>query len=104
MHECESDRNAGVLERHLLTQADVGFVEVDLLTNTVLHLASLERDLGYEPGEVGGQLDRWFGLVHPADRQQCIERFQQHIRGETSNYRSEHRMIRRDGSTVWIRA
>ncbi|GAB4182548.1 MAG: hypothetical protein Fur006_18530 [Coleofasciculaceae cyanobacterium] len=46
------------------------------------------------------RLDTWLDAVHPEDRQQIINSWERLLRGETVE--SEYRVIRPDGSMVWV--
>ena len=58
--------------------------------------------LGYESGELPMTLDTWKELAHPADLIQATEDLQRYFAGETTNYRNNQRLKRKDGSWQWI--
>lgn len=68
----------------------------------VIHSDRLVSMLGYAPGELKPEVDTWNFLVHPDDRAAALARLRCHIAGETATYRSEHRMLTRDGQYKWI--
>ena len=41
--------------------------------------------------------------IHSGDRNAVNERLQQHLAGATDRFESEHRMVHRDGHTIWVR-
>ncbi|MBT9558025.1 MAG: PAS domain-containing protein [Myxococcales bacterium] len=60
------------------------------------------RMLGYEPSEITQHVSSWERLVHPDDLPAALAAVRSHLSGESSSYRSEHRLRRRDGSWTWI--
>ncbi|MGE4157530.1 MAG: response regulator [Planctomycetota bacterium] len=61
-----------------------------------------KKMLGFAPDEVAHELDSWKNLVHPDDIHWVIEEVQKHIRGETPQYITTHRVRCKDGSYKWI--
>lgn len=68
---------------------------------TVFNLRWAEM-LGYRPDEVAPDVSVWERLVHPDDKPVIASSLEPHLRGETPQYESEHRMRHRDGSWVWV--
>ncbi|MGJ3261695.1 MAG: sensor domain-containing protein [Salinarimonas sp.] len=60
--------------------------------------------LGWKPGDVPEALRSWIVLVHPDDVAGANARLEQHMRGETPDYRAEFRMRTADGGWRWILA
>ncbi|MGP9820176.1 sensor domain-containing protein [Salinarimonas sp. NSM] len=60
--------------------------------------------LGYEPDAVPEAAASWVALVHPDDVAHARARLDQHMRGETPDYRAEFRMRAADGGWRWILA
>ncbi len=58
--------------------------------------------LGHAEEEIGNDPDEWQRRVHPEDRAQTLAKIQAHLDGETPGYASEHRMLCKDGSWIWI--
>jgi diguanylate cyclase (GGDEF)-like protein/PAS domain S-box-containing protein len=58
--------------------------------------------LGYAEAEVGNTLEEWKSRVHPDDLDGVLALLQQHLAGQTRLYRSEHRMLAKDGRWRWI--
>ncbi len=57
--------------------------------------------LGYTRDELIGGLA--FNLVHPADQSMNLQEFQRLRQGEVTALEFEHRYLRKDGQTVWVR-
>jgi diguanylate cyclase (GGDEF)-like protein/PAS domain S-box-containing protein len=58
--------------------------------------------LGYAPGELGLDFERWLSLVHPNDREDVETRVRLIFNGETDRFEAEYRMRHRQGHWVWI--
>lgn len=58
--------------------------------------------LGYQDDEIIHVLDSWKNLVHPDDLNKVLEVVQGHLDGKTDSYRTEHRMLCKDGRYIWI--
>ncbi len=71
-------------------------------TNKVFFSKRWKEMLGYAEHEVGDDLEEWSSRVHPEDWEPTVALVQQHLRGETPIYISEHRVRCKDGSYKWI--
>lgn len=58
--------------------------------------------LGFQPKDLTGQVSDFISCLHPEDKALIMERVEQCLSGEISNYYSEHRMIRRNGEIMWV--
>jgi PAS domain S-box-containing protein len=58
--------------------------------------------LGYTEREIENKFSEWEKRVHPDDLQKALEAMQAHLKGETSAYMNEHRLLHKDGSWRWI--
>ena len=67
-----------------------------------LFAPDLARILGFEEEEIGSDLKDWLKLVPKDDQINVLSRAQAHIKGLTPRYECEHRMLRKDGRTVWL--
>ncbi len=79
-----------------------GLWDWNLSTNEVYFSTMWKKMLGYDEAEVDNHLDAWSRLVHPDDLTSTMEELNKHLRGETSIYISEHRLLCKDGSYKWI--
>lgn len=69
------------------------------------HLGHNERwfgILGFEEGEIADHLDAFSQQLHPDDRSMVWERIQRLLNGTDAHYSSEHRMVKKDGSVIWV--
>ena len=60
--------------------------------------------LGYEPGELPGELGTWERLVHPEDKPHASRCIEEHMHGRTTSYECEHRLRCKDGAWGWVLA
>lgn len=92
-------------ERHQLAldTSRIGVWELNLSTSE-LSWDSRMRELYGVPGDIGQvTTDTWLTALHPDDRLQASEEFEQALKdGQT--YHSNFRVITREGVTRWIRA
>ena len=58
--------------------------------------------LGFQAGEIGDHLEAFVGQLHPDDRSSVWQQIQRLLDGADSHYESEHRMVRKDGSVIWV--
>ena len=97
-HEREIARMRAALE-----DADFGVREWDVAGGRMHYSRQWLQQLGYAVGELDDGLDSWEALVHPSDLGRCRQELERHVSGLSSNYRSEHRMRRRNGDYIWVR-
>lgn len=86
--------------RFALDGAGMGVYDWDVATGAVKFSPAWKRLHGVT--EVRGSYEDWTDRLHPEDRARVIELVMRHVRGETEEYHSEHRMRRPDGSDVWV--
>jgi len=77
------------------------FIENETVVNTI-HGPGCEAITGYSPGEFSTDTNLWFKVIHPVDREQVVHFVSEAVKGNF--YTSmEHRIIRKDGTTIWVR-
>lgn len=79
-----------------------GVWDWNLQTNFVYYSHQWKAMLGYDDHEIGDTLEEWENLVHPEDKPFVLKEINRHFAGETSSYKSEHRIKCKDGSFKWI--
>jgi two-component system, LuxR family, sensor kinase FixL len=82
----------------------VGVWDLNLETKELYVDPRLKALLGFREDEIGNHLDEWIQRLHPEDRGATTALAQAHIRGETSFYEFEHRVLHKDGSIRWFLA
>lgn len=85
-----------------LASAGQGVWDVDLRHGRTSYSATWTDMLGYRPGELDGDPDRWLTLVHPDDLARVVAADDAYEEGSAEYFESEFRMRRKDGSYVWI--
>ncbi|MGY0793747.1 PAS domain-containing protein [Azospirillum argentinense] len=85
-----------------LASARAGTFDTDLRTRTIIWSAESYRLFGMEPNGTSINLDTWFDLIHPEDRRRVLSERARIIRETDPIYRVEHRVLRPDGSMLWI--
>jgi PAS domain S-box-containing protein len=58
--------------------------------------------LGYRPGEIDFTQVEWRDRLHPEERERVLDSVARHVRGETAEFREEHRLRHRDGHWIWV--
>lgn len=58
--------------------------------------------LGYEPEEIGSDVDEWFKRVHPEELSRLKTAIRGHIDGILPYYESQYRMLHKDGTYRWM--
>lgn len=59
---------------------------------------------GYPEDALESDVPTWAHRIHPEDQGKVREAIDRHLRGETELYETEHRVLRADGSYVWVLA
>jgi PAS domain S-box-containing protein len=81
-----------------------GFWDWDVPSGRVTFSRRWASMLGYELEELEPTLSTWEGKVHADDLPCARASIDAHLRGETEQYRSEHRARHKDGRWIWILA
>lgn len=81
-----------------------GLWDWNLKTNCAYHSKQFARMLGYEENELPYTSEAWSGLLHPDDREEAFRKVDDYIHKRSSFYESVFRMIKKDGSHIWVMA
>ncbi len=73
-------------------------------TNRVFFSTQWKAMLGYNIDEIGNTFDEWDKRVHPEDKDQVYIDLNSLLDNQETFYRSEHRVLCKDGSYKWILA
>ncbi len=84
--------------------AEDGFWHWDLKSQLFEFSPSWAALLGYEEGELKPNVDVWFSRVHPGYLSQLRNQLSAHIDGHSAQFRNEHRILRKDGTYLWVLA
>jgi diguanylate cyclase (GGDEF)-like protein/PAS domain S-box-containing protein len=97
----ENDLNKDRLEL-ALEAAGLDLWENDLVSGEVTRRAlKTFAELGYTEEESFAYMDDMFAIVHPDDIPVIREAINDHLAGTTPQYRSEFRLLAKNGSWVW---
>jgi PAS domain S-box-containing protein len=88
--------------RDVMAATQEGIWDWQVSTGQVLHNDQWYRLLGFSEGEIADNVEAFSAHVHPDDRPIVWERIQALMSGATSNYHSEHRMVQKDGTVIWV--
>jgi PAS domain S-box-containing protein len=90
-------------ERLRLAQcaARVGTWEWNLTTGESTWSEGIYKLLGLEPGDGNASVEDFIGFIHPQDRDRALRKVESVI-SDSGMYYDEFRIIRRDGSIVWL--
>ena len=86
----------------LLRGASDGLWDWDLETNEMHFCERWKAMLGYQEQELNSRPDEWFNRVHPEDIERVQSEIMSHLLGLSSQFQSEHRVRREDGSYRWM--
>jgi PAS domain S-box-containing protein len=71
-------------------------------TNKVFFSTQWKKMLGYEESEISDSLDEWKKRIHPKDIKEVEFNLDAHLKGKTSIYQNEHRLLCKNGKYKWI--
>ncbi|HEX5761265.1 MAG TPA: EAL domain-containing protein [Thermoanaerobaculia bacterium] len=85
-----------------LQGANDGLWDWDLKSGNVYFSPRWKSMLGFESEEVGSEPREWFDRVHPDDLMVLKAEISAHRAGGTPHFKSEHRMLHKDGTYRWV--
>jgi PAS domain S-box-containing protein len=83
---------------------NVGIFEKNFVTGDVFVSDRWKQMLGFAVNELSGGGREWQARIHPDDHDRVISQLQAHLRGENDFYRSEYRLLCKDGQYKWVEA
>jgi len=86
----------------VLTATREGIWDWHVASGRVVHNQQWFRILGFAEGEITGHVDAFSARIHPDDKPLVWQRLRQLLSGEMAFYSSEHRMVCKDGSIIWV--
>jgi PAS domain S-box-containing protein len=87
--------------RYALDATQEGIWDWNITTGLVTHNSRWCQIVGLDDNHLQHQLERFAELLHPDDREAVMQRLQLCLDGK-ARYQSEHRMVLKDGSEVWV--
>lgn len=88
--------------RDVMAATQEGIWDWHVGTGQVTHNEQWYRLLGFSKGEIADNVEAFSSHVHPDDRQRVWDQIQALLQGTTQSYHSEHRMVQKDGSVIWV--
>lgn len=86
----------------ILEGAELGTWDWDIKTGHVIYNERWVTMLGYKPIEIEPNIHVWEKIIHPSDREWVVKTVKDHLAGKTPHYETEHRLICKDGSIIWV--
>jgi PAS domain S-box-containing protein len=99
----EALRAAEARYRTLVEQLPLVTYAVDLKSRAVIYVSpQIEELLGYPPARWLSEIQNWYSVVHPADRDRVLAATEvAHAGGRA--FSGEYRLVASDGRVVWVR-
>lgn len=88
--------------QEVMTATQEGLWDWHLPTGKVIHNDHWWSILGFSEGEIADNVDAFSAHLLAEDRPRVWESLQRLLSGSTTYYHSEHRMLRKDGSVIWV--
>jgi diguanylate cyclase (GGDEF)-like protein/PAS domain S-box-containing protein len=82
--------------------ANDGIWDWDLKTGQIYYSTRWKSMLGYQDEEINNSPNEWFSRIHPEDIEQTKLDISAHLKGVTSHFENEHRMLHKDGTYRWV--
>jgi diguanylate cyclase (GGDEF)-like protein/PAS domain S-box-containing protein len=91
-------------ERYVLATrgANDGLWDWDLKTHKIYFSPRWTSMLGYKEDEIRQNPREWFSRLHPQDSARVKRQIALHIKGQSSHFESEYRILCKDGSYRWM--
>lgn len=86
----------------ILDATDDGFWDWNVKSGQVEFGFKWADMLGYTLDEVEPNVGFWEKLIHPDDKLMVFDAIESHLSGTTDQYRTEHRVLHKNGEWVWI--
>ncbi len=87
----------------LITQiANDGLWEWNLATNEAFFSHRWKSMLGYKENEIGNDPEEWFQRIHPEDVSRVKDGVNSYLKGNSTRFEDEYRMLHRDGTYRWM--
>jgi len=79
-----------------------GIWDWHLPSGSVVHNPQWYKTLHWAVGELADTVDGFAALIHPDDKSLVWDRLNNLLSGASDTYHSEHRLLRKDGSAIWV--
>ncbi|WP_446812270.1 PAS domain S-box protein (plasmid) [Methylomonas sp. 2BW1-5-20] len=88
--------------RFVLDGAELGFWDWNIASDTVSRNERWATMLGYSHEDIQQTTQQWTDFIHPDDRNRAWDSINAVLEGRANVHRLEYRMLRKDGSIIWI--
>ena len=85
-----------------LKNSGIGVWDWNSKTNEVFYSKESKKIIGFKDDEISSDTSEWDDRVHPEDRHDYFEDFENHINGTNAEYVNVHRILHKDNSYRWI--
>lgn len=85
-----------------LSMEGVGIWEADLQTESMWWSRAYTVMLGYDPDQFVPDNDTWEKILHPDDFQRVLDEVNEFLAGTQSRTRVSQRLLRSDGTSIWV--
>ena len=79
-----------------------GIWDWDVSSGRLAHNERWFGILGFEEGEIEDRVEAFSRQLHPDDAAIVWERIERLLDGTDAHYTSEHRMVKKDGTVIWV--
>ncbi len=80
--------------------ADEGLWDFNIKTGEFFYSKRFKEIIGYGNEPIKPEINSWFDTIVEEDKLEVIDSMKRHIKGDTSNFKSEHR-IKKDNAIIW---
>jgi len=88
--------------QEVLAATREGIWDWHVASGRVVHNQQWYHILGFAQGEITGHVDAFSARIHPDDKALVWQRLRQLLSGKHEFYESEHRMVCKDGTVIWV--
>lgn len=97
-------RDSELRLRLAVSAANIGLWDWDIVTGALYYSPEWKLQLGYADHEIPSTFAEWEKRLHPLDRVSAKQRVEAYLASTEGQYRSEFRLLHKDGSYRWIYA
>lgn len=91
-----------LIYKYALESSNIGAWDWDIVKNKVYHSKESKLLFGYSNAEIDLSETDWTEHIHPEDLEGLQKNVKDHLEGKVKEYRSQHRILRKDGSYKWV--
>ena len=79
-----------------------GLWDWDIKNDTIYYSSIWKNIIGYCDDELSNNTLSWESRVHPDDLNKVLHDLNEHLNGNTDEYKNEHRLLHKDGRWIWM--